>query len=203
VLKIRYDTDSLYLRAPKSWQSQLNLLHGTKKIVMKKTNTKKRDAQKKRSSDKALLRICGKMLIFAALERWLIQIRETVSSFVYNICCFRRPFIKRLTVRPMLSDRCLSCLSVSLVYWLAKELDGSRCHLVLGTEIGLSPGDIVLDGDPGTTSTPKGQSSPHFLAHAYCRQTAGWIKMPLGRVVDLGPGHVTHLYSPNSVAHNM
>jgi len=55
---IRYGTirdDALYLHAPKSWQSQLNLLHGTKqKIVMKKTKTKKRDAQKKRSSHKAM-----------------------------------------------------------------------------------------------------------------------------------------------------
>jgi len=27
------------------------------------------------------------------------------------------------------------------------------------------------------------------LAHVYCGQTAGWIKMPLGTEVDLGPGH--------------
>ena len=24
----------------------------------------------------------------------------------------------------------------------------------------------------------------------YCGQTAGWIKMPLGTAVDLGPGHI-------------
>jgi len=48
---IRYDT--VYLRAPKSCQSQLNLPHGTKqKTVMKKTKTSNRDAQKKRSSHK-------------------------------------------------------------------------------------------------------------------------------------------------------
>jgi len=32
--------------------------------------------------------------------------------------------------------------------------------------------------------------SPHFLAHVYCGQTAGWIKMPLGTQVGLGPGHI-------------
>ena len=37
--------------------------------------------------------------------------------------------------------------------------------------------------------TPKG-AHPQFLAHVYCGQTAGWMKMPLGTEVDLGPGHV-------------
>jgi len=27
---------------------------------------------------------------------------------------------------------------------------------------------------------PKRGQSPQFLAHVYCSQTAGWIKMPLG-----------------------
>jgi len=35
------------------------------------------------------------------------------------------------TVRPMLSDRCLSCLSFPWPwYMVTKRLDGSRCHLV-------------------------------------------------------------------------
>jgi len=38
----------------------------------------------------------------------------------------------------------------------------------------------------------KGHRSPHFpfSAHVYCRQTAGWIKMPLGTEIDLSPGHI-------------
>jgi len=28
------------------------------------------------------------------------------------------------------------------------------------------------------------------LAHVYCRQTAGWIKMPFGMEVRLGPNHI-------------
>jgi len=34
---------------------------------------------------------------------------------------------------------------------VAKQLGGSRCHLVLfGREVGLGAGDIVLDGGPGS-----------------------------------------------------
>jgi len=29
-----------------------------------------------------------------------------------------------------------------------------------------------------------------LLAHVYCGETAGWIKMPLGMEVALGPGHI-------------
>jgi len=49
-------------------------------------------------------------------------------------------------------------------------------------EIGLSPGDFVLDGDPATL-LKKGQS-PQFSP--YCGQTAAWIKMPLGTEVGFG-----------------
>ena len=31
---------------------------------------------------------------------------------------------------------------------------------------------------------------PQFLAHVCCGQTAGWIKMPLGIELGLGPGHI-------------
>ena len=58
----------------------------------------------------------------------------------------------------------------------------------LGMEVGLGPGDFVLDGDPALPSQ-KGGRAPQFLAHVYCRQTAGWINMPLGMEAGLGPGH--------------
>jgi len=36
-----------------------------------------------------------------------------------------------------------------------------------------------------------GQSTPpHFLAHVYCGQRAGWIRIPLGMEVDLGQGNI-------------
>ena len=59
--------------------------------------------------------------------------------------------------------------------------------MVLGMEVGLSPGDFVLDGNPAP-SPKRGRSLAKFLAHVYCGQTAGWIKMPLGMKVDLSPG---------------
>jgi len=61
-------------------------------------------------------------------------------------------------------------------------------RMPLGTEVGLSPGDFVLAGDP---APPKKEGhSPQFSAHVYCGQTAGWIKMPLGTQVDLGSGDI-------------
>jgi len=57
----------------------------------------------------------------------------------------------------------------------------------LGTQVSLSPGHIVLDGDPALPFSKRGQS-PQFLANVYCGQTAGWTKMRLGMEVGLGPG---------------
>jgi len=34
----------------------------------------------------------------------------------------------------------------------------------------------------------KGGGAPKFLAHFYCGQTAGWIKMVLGMEIGLSPG---------------
>ena len=55
----------------------------------------------------------------------------------------------------------------------------------LGTEVGVGPGDIVLDGDPA--SLPLKRHSPQFVAHVYCGQMAGWIKMALDTEVYHGP----------------
>jgi len=58
----------------------------------------------------------------------------------------------------------------------------------LGMEVGLGPGDFVFDRDPAPQE--KGHSPTQFLAHVYCVQAAGWIKMPLGMEVNLGAGGV-------------
>jgi len=61
--------------------------------------------------------------------------------------------------------------------------------MVLGIEVGLSPGDFVFDGDAAPHSSKRGRSPlPQFSAHFYCDQTAGCIKMPLGMEVGLSPG---------------
>jgi len=54
----------------------------------------------------------------------------------------------------------------------------------LAVKVGLSPGHIVLDGDPAPPPLPQ------FLAHAYCARRAGWIKMPLGMEVGLDPSDI-------------
>jgi len=60
-------------------------------------------------------------------------------------------------------------------------------------EVGLSPGDFVLDGDPA--SLPKKVAEPvggahQFSALVYCGQMARWIKMALSMEVGLGPVHI-------------
>ena len=57
---------------------------------------------------------------------------------------------------------------------------------MLGMEVGLSPGDFVLDGDPAPTSSEGAQ--PPFSAHICCGQMAAWIKMSLGMALGFGPG---------------
>jgi len=44
-------------------------------------------------------------------------------------------------------------------------------------EPSLGPGDFVLDGDP---APPPQKGAPKFLAHDYCGQTAGYMKLVLG-----------------------
>jgi len=58
----------------------------------------------------------------------------------------------------------------------------------VGMDVGLSPGDFVLDGNPAPFPK-RGRSCP-FSAHVYCGKTAGWMKMALGMNVVLGPVHI-------------
>jgi len=56
----------------------------------------------------------------------------------------------------------------------------------LGTKVGLSPGDSVLDGDRAPHPQMAG-APPQFSAHFYCGQTAGRMKMVFGMEVGLSP----------------
>ena len=60
--------------------------------------------------------------------------------------------------------------------------------MVLGMEVGLSPGDSVWDGDPAFLPKKGAEPPLQFWAHFYCGQTAGCIKMPRGMEVDLSQG---------------
>ena len=61
-------------------------------------------------------------------------------------------------------------------------------RLKLGIQVGLGPGDCVRWGP--RSPQKGGTAAPKFSAHVYCRQTAGWIKMPLGTEVGLGPADI-------------
>jgi len=68
------------------------------------------------------------------------------------------------------------------VYWC--QTDGC-IRIPLGMEVGLSPGNIVLDWN--TAPLSKG-APPPILADVRCGQTAKWTKMALVVEVGLGPG---------------
>jgi len=55
----------------------------------------------------------------------------------------------------------------------------------LGTEVGLRPDDIVLDGDPAPP--PLKRYRPQFSANVRCGQIAEWTKMSLCVELGLGP----------------
>jgi len=65
----------------------------------------------------------------------------------------------------------VSCLSVTLVYcgqtigWI---------KMPLGMEVGLGPGNIVLDGDIAAPME-RGTVAPHFLADVYYGQTVAHL----------------------------
>ena len=57
-----------------------------------------------------------------------------------------------------------------------------------GREVGLGPDHIVSDGNLVSPSAKED--------HVYCRQTGGWIKMPLGTKLGLDPGHIVLHWDP-------
>jgi len=113
------------------------------------------------------------------------------------------------TVRPMLSDRCLSVLSVCLsvcpvitvcpvcnvgVLWPNGWMDQDETWHAGRPR----PWPRCVRRGPSSPSLKSGQSSPPQLSdHVYCGQTAGWIKMALGMDVGLGPGHIVLDGDPN------
>ena len=71
----------------------------------------------------------------------------------------------------MLRDHCPICLFVLLVY-CGQPVEWIK--MPLGTEVGVGPGDIMLDRDPASPHA-KGHSSPHFSAYVYCGQTVAHL----------------------------
>jgi len=106
------------------------------------------------------------------------QVTCTENFVMFGYMVFGRPFVCYRTI-------VLYVLSVTLVYcgqtvgWIKMKL---------GTQVGLGPGHIELDGD----QLPLSQrgTAPQFSAHICCGQMAGWIKVPLGRELGLGPSDI-------------
>ena len=90
----------------------------------------------------------------------------------------------------MLSDRCLSYLSLLSVTLVYCSQTVGWIRMALGVEIGLGLGDIVLDWDPAAPPPQNGGTTHQFLAHVSCGHMAGWIKMPLGTEVGLVPDSI-------------
>ena len=68
--------------------------------------------------------------------------------------------------------------------------------MVLGMEVGLSPGYFVLDGDPAPLLKKEAEPPPQFLVHFYCGQTAQqpptlfgpcllWPRLPISATAEL------------------
>jgi len=101
-------------------------------------------------------------------HQWTINVMKQLSED-----CFWATVCK--TVRPMLSDRCLSCLSVLSVCdigvsWPNGWTDQDETW---HAGIGLGPGHIVLDGDPAHPPQKGAQSPPIF--GPYLLWSNGWM----------------------------
>jgi len=113
----------------------------------------------------------------------LLTFRKLRLNCFYNNSVTCTPIFGRLFVKRFALCYPKVVLSVTMVYcgqtvgWIKMKL---------GTEVGLDPGHIVLDGD---LAPQKGTQSP-ILDPCLLWPTAGWIKMPLGTEVYFGLGDI-------------
>jgi len=108
-----------------------------------------------------------------------------------SLVCFPvflgEPFLKRFA----LSYQTVVCLSCLPVYNVGVLWPNCWMHQD-ATWYGDRPRPHAHCARWGPSPLPKKEHSPfpQFSAHVCCGQTAGWIKMPLGTKVGLGPGHI-------------
>ena len=114
-----------------------------------------------------------------------------ISRLYWQLCYIRqiigRPFVKWFALCYQ-TVVCLSVLSVCNVgvLWPNGWIDEDE------TWHGGRPGagHIVLDEDPAPRPPKAHSPLPQFSTHVCCGQTAGWIKVPLGKEVGLGLGDI-------------
>ena len=113
--------------------------------------------------------------------KWHLETNSLqLASFWVTIC---------KTVRPMLSDPCLSVLSVCNVgvLWPNGWTDQDETWHAGRPQ----PWPHCVTWGPRSPSLKASKGhSPQFAAHICCGQMAGWIKMPLGRKVGLDPSDI-------------
>ena len=115
----------------------------------------------------------------------IVQIYGFVTNIVSRILLdFCATVCK--TVRPMLSDRCLSCPVCDVgVLWPSSWTDQDETWRASRPR----PLPHCVRWGPSFPHPKKG-AEPQFSAHVYCAKTAGWIKMSPGTEVGLVPGDV-------------
>jgi len=160
--------------------------------------------------------LTGSLRGFPSLPPFLPTLSSCVIHFTV-ICrarrCLRhfgRPFVKRfaLCYRTVVMYVCLPCMSVTLVYC---GKTAGCIKMKLGMVVGLSPGHIVLDGDPAPLSQKGVQPSMFSLyplwpngGMDYDATWYGGRPRPRRHCVIWGPSHTSPKRghsSPQFLAH--
>ena len=109
--------------------------------------------------------ITPRIQMCAERERQLFRKHWTISS---EHLVFGRPFVERFALShgTFVCLSVLSCLSVCNVggLWPNSYID---YRMPLDMQVGLVPGDVVLDGNPAPPPE-RGTAAPLFSAHVYC-----------------------------------
>jgi len=112
-------------------------------------------------------------------QDFIVELNDTVH--------FWATFCK--TVRNMLSERCPLCPVFHVcdvgVFWPNGWMDQDE---TTWRADGPRSWQHCVRWQP--TSPPQRDTAPQFSAHICCGQMAGWIKMPLGRELGLGPSNI-------------
>jgi len=109
-------------------------------------------------TDCLYLHRCARHLAFYAVSCSITVYLFTAKPHQGNC---GRPFVKRFA----LCYRTVVCLSVYLVTLVHCGQTVGWMEMPLGMEVGLGPGDIVLDGDPAPPTERGTAAPPHFSIH--------------------------------------
>jgi len=93
-------------------------------------------------------------------------------------------------VCPVVSDRCPICRSVLSVCNVGVLWRNGWMRQDETLHAGMASALATLCQMGTELPSPKRGTIPQFSAYIYCGQMVGWIKMPLGREVGLGPSNI-------------